>query len=44
MKYRLMAVDIDGTLLDNKGMLTKETAEAIAMKKLGDYFGIKQIL
>ena len=29
MAYKLMAVDIDGTLLDNKGNLTEETKKAI---------------
>lgn len=31
MKYKLMAVDIDGTLLDSAGKLTEETIKAVRM-------------
>ncbi len=31
MKYRMMAVDIDGTLLDSNGVLREETIEAVRL-------------
>ena len=31
MHYKLMAVDIDGTLLDSKGNLTEDTKKAIKL-------------
>ncbi len=31
LKYRLMAVDVDGTLLDNQGHMTEATKEAIRL-------------
>ncbi|HWO94814.1 MAG TPA: HAD hydrolase family protein, partial [Bacillus sp. (in: firmicutes)] len=33
MAYRLLALNIDGTLLNNQGRLTRETKEAIEFVK-----------
>ena len=46
MQYKLIAVDMDGTLLNSEGIITEKTRasiqKAVAMEKLGEHFGIRR--